>query len=95
MTDMAAAPPLASHGPAAKPDLHKPLDHARAVVRRRRHDGRQPIGAAMVNRAQPADGLGADLARGHPAVGRAVLRVPVHLLMLWAARASAPGADPS
>ena len=38
------------------------LDHARAVVGRRRHDGGQRLGPADGDDPQPADGLGADAA---------------------------------
>ena len=48
------------------------LDHARAVVRRRRHHGRQRLGPADGDHAQPGDGLGADAAGGDPALGRLV-----------------------
>ena len=43
------------------------LDHARAVVGRRRHDGGQRLGPADGDGPQPADGLGADAAGRDPA----------------------------
>jgi len=48
------------------------LDHACAVVRRRRRDGRQWIGAAGGHHPQHGDGVGADVAGRDLAVGHAV-----------------------
>jgi hypothetical protein len=57
------------------------IDHPRAVVRHRWRHGGQRIGPAMVDHPQHRNGLGADPACRHPAVGDAVLDLqPVFLV---------------
>ena len=56
------------------------VDHARVVVRCRRNDGCQRLGTAMVHGAQPADGMGADAARGDHPFGQPLRLVLEHLL---------------
>jgi PiT family inorganic phosphate transporter len=48
------------------------LDHARAVVRRRRRHGRQRLGAAGRHYQKHGDGMGLDAAGRDPAVGNAL-----------------------
>ena len=56
------------------------LDHARSLIRRRRHHGRQWLGNAMVDGAQHRDGLGPHPAGGDDPVRDLVLHLPPRLL---------------
>ena len=56
------------------------VDDARALVRRRRHDGGQRLGNAVVDGAQHRAGLGADAAGGDDPVGLAVCDLPADFL---------------
>ena len=56
------------------------VDDPRPLVRRRRHDGRQRLGNAVVDDLQHRDGLGADAAGGDDHVRRPVSHLPSNLL---------------
>ncbi len=64
---------------------------ARAVVRGRGHDGRQPFWAAVVDGAQFGDGMGADAAGFDGPVGLPVLGVPASVLSSEPACSAMPG----
>ncbi len=65
-----ASAELVAMGTIGAADMLRPagLDHPCALVGCRRHHGRQQIGPADVDGPEPADGLGADPAGGHPLV---------------------------
>ena len=67
------------------------LDHACALVRRRRHDGGERLGNAMVDGAQHRHGLGPDPARGDDPVRAAVLHLPPRVLTWIQFQVAAPG----
>src|SRR5437899_7822509 len=58
------------------------FNHARVVVRRSRNDGGQRLGAAVGDRAQLVDGVGADAACSHHALGQSLRLVCQRVLRL-------------